>query len=241
LEEAIMTETTPDVLVQRIERLERENRRFKRAGAALALGLVAVLVMGQAPGRARTLEAEKLVLKDRSGKIRAVLGEGGEEREHGLFLYDGKRVPRAWLALDLAGSPGLRMASEIGADRVRLEPDGGLNLYGTAGRIYLSVKYGTEPSLDLIDKDGWTRAVLHLNSAPILRLLDQRGHARLWMGAMGDGKAQIYLGARPEPSPPGQVVDMSKPRILPYATLEVDADGTMGLQFRRGGTIWKAP
>ena len=44
-----MTETTSEVLVRRIERLERENRRFKRAGAAIAIGIVAVLLMGQAP------------------------------------------------------------------------------------------------------------------------------------------------------------------------------------------------
>lgn len=228
-----MTERASDVLVRRIERLERENRRFKRVGVALALGLVAVLLMGQAPGRARTLEAEKLVLKDRGGKIRAVLGEDGEDRELGLYLYDGKQVPRVAVSLDRAGSPMLRMVSEIGADRVRLDPIGGLNLYGDAGRVYLSVKLGNEPSLDLIDKDGWTRASLALTSAPVMRFLDPRGDARLWMGAMGDGKAQIYLGARPERSQPGY--------ILPYAMLEVAADGTMGLQFRRGGTIWKAP
>ena len=236
-----MTSTATDVLLRRIERLERENRRFKCAGVALALGLVAVLLMGQAPGRARTVEAEKLVLKDRAGKVRAVLGEAGEDRELGLYLYDRKQVPRVAVSLDMTGAPMLRMASEIGADRVRLEPDGGLNLHGDSGRVYLSVKYGNEPSLDLIDKDGWTRASLHLTSAPMLRLLDQRGDARIWMGAMSDGKAQIYLGARPERSQPGQVIDLSKPRVLPYATLEVEADGTMGLQFRRGGTIWKAP
>lgn len=204
-------------------------------------GLVAVLLMGQAPARSRTLEAEKLVLKDRSGKIRAVLGEGGEDRELGLYLYDGKQVPRAALVLDLAGSPMLRLAAETGADRVRLDPVGALNLYGDTGRVYLSVKLGNEPSLDLIDKDGWTRASLALAGAPVMRFLDPRRDARLWMGAMGDGRAQIYLEARPERSQPGQAIDLSQPRILPYAMLEVAADGTMGLTFRRGGTIWKAP
>lgn len=42
-----------------------------------------------------------------------------------VYLYDKKLVPRAALSLDLVGSPMLRMASEIGADRVRLEPDRG--------------------------------------------------------------------------------------------------------------------
>ena len=228
-----MTETMSDTLTRRIERLERENRRFKRAGATIAIGIVAVLLMGQAPAKSCTLEAEKLVLKDRSGKIRAVLGEGGEESELGLHLYDKKQVPRATLTLDVAGSPMLRLAADTGADRVRLDTTGGLNLYGDTGRVYLSVKLGKEPSLDLIDKDGWTRASLSLAGAPVMRFLDPRGDARLWMGAMGDGKAQIYLGARPERAQPGH--------ILPYAMLEVAADGTMGLQFRRGGTIWKAP
>ena len=72
-----MTETSSDALVRRIERLERENRRFKRKGAAIVVGIVAVLLMGQTVPKSRTIEAEKFVLKDKRGKVRAVLGEGG--------------------------------------------------------------------------------------------------------------------------------------------------------------------
>jgi hypothetical protein len=46
---------------------------------------------------------------------------------------------------------------------------------------------------------------------------------------------------RPQPAQPGRAVDPSRPNVAATATLEVDADGTMGLRFVRGGTIWKAP
>jgi hypothetical protein len=46
---------------------------------------------------------------------------------------------------------------------------------------------------------------------------------------------------RPQPGQPGRAVDVSRPNVAATATLEVDADGTMGLRFLRDRTIWKAP
>jgi hypothetical protein len=69
-----MTQTVVDVLVGRIDRLERENRRFPRAAAVVALGIAAVFLMGQTAPRNPAVETQKLVLKDTRGKIPAVLG-----------------------------------------------------------------------------------------------------------------------------------------------------------------------
>jgi len=74
-----MTETPVDVLARRIDRLERQNRRFKRGVTAIVLGIVAVLLMGQTVAKSPTVEAQKLVLKDKRGKIRAVLGEFSDD------------------------------------------------------------------------------------------------------------------------------------------------------------------
>ncbi len=46
---------------------------------------------------------------------------------------------------------------------------------------------------------------------------------------------------RPQPAQSGPAVDPSRPNVAATATLEIDADGTMGLGFVRDGTIWKAP
>ena len=66
---------TPDLqaIVERLEGLERENRRLKRAGLAVLFLAAAGLLLGQARP-SRTVETEKFVLKDVSGNTRAMLG-----------------------------------------------------------------------------------------------------------------------------------------------------------------------
>lgn len=70
-----MNEPTIDNLVQRLDRVERENRRWKRAGTTVLAALAALVLMGQAkPDKvAEVVEAEKFVLRDKTGKLRATL------------------------------------------------------------------------------------------------------------------------------------------------------------------------
>jgi len=42
-----MNEPTMDKLEQRLDRLERENRRLKRIGVLVVVGIAAVVLMGQ--------------------------------------------------------------------------------------------------------------------------------------------------------------------------------------------------
>jgi len=62
-----MTSQTTDVsaVVARLENLERQNRRLKLAGVAVALPATADLLMGQAKkgNVARTVETEHFILK----------------------------------------------------------------------------------------------------------------------------------------------------------------------------------
>ena len=103
-----MSELTIETLVPRLERLERENRWLKWLGCALVITTIAaMLINAKRPelilSPSRTVEAEKFVLKDSSGKVRAVLGESESKlsylsnsggSQYGLFLYnkDGKSV-----------------------------------------------------------------------------------------------------------------------------------------------------
>src|SRR3989441_9612261 len=167
-------------LAQRIERLERQNRLFKGAAMAVVLAIVAVVVMGQAAPRTSTVEAQKFVLKDKTGKIRAVLGEG-PDNEIGLLVYDGKQRPRAMIAVDDNDMPVIRVSDDAGKERVVLDAISGVRVEGNGPRVVLGVQHGNEPALQLIDKDGWTRATLTLtntNTAPILKFLDPRGDTR---------------------------------------------------------------
>ena len=76
-----MTESALDTLKKRLDRLERESRRLKRATLAVIMGATAALLMGQiAPHRpVKTLEAEEFVLRDSRGQIRASLGDGSAD------------------------------------------------------------------------------------------------------------------------------------------------------------------
>ena len=80
-----MNEPTIDKLVQR---LERENRRLKRIGSLVLVGIAAVVLMGQATPKkvAKVIKAEKFLLVDKdTGTLSAALEKIGNSA--GLFLY----------------------------------------------------------------------------------------------------------------------------------------------------------
>jgi hypothetical protein len=53
---------------QRLLKLERQNRLFKRMIGLFLIVTCAVFVMGQKPDQARTVEVERFVLLDANGK-----------------------------------------------------------------------------------------------------------------------------------------------------------------------------
>ena len=57
-------------VMNRLEKLEKQNRRFKQIGTLALILLGSVLLMGQTSPR-RTIEANRFVLKDANGKSRA--------------------------------------------------------------------------------------------------------------------------------------------------------------------------
>lgn len=97
-----MNEPTRDTLTQRLDRLERQNWRLKQMAGLILVGIAALVLMGEALPKSRTVEAEEFVLKDASGRVRAILGadrfSGEGEPQHGLFLYDASGRARARLA-----------------------------------------------------------------------------------------------------------------------------------------------
>ena len=75
-----MSNPTMEAVVERLDRVERENRRLKKAGVAILAGIAGVVLMGQAmPTKvAKVVEAEKFVLKDTAGKVRGGLYVQGQ-------------------------------------------------------------------------------------------------------------------------------------------------------------------
>lgn len=117
------------------------NRRLKRAAFTFFLLGGLVLLMGQANpgGVARVVEAERFVLRDATGKVRAELGL--RDGRPGLALFDEKGERRAQLAMLPDGSSSLTFYDRDGNARavVRVGPEG-------------------DPHLDLREADGKVRA-----------------------------------------------------------------------------------
>jgi hypothetical protein len=113
--------TEPDV-TERLDRLERENRRLKRIGGVVLVGLAAIVLMGQAmPGKAaKVVEAEKFVVRDTAGHARIILGSqpyGG----YGVHLYGDDGETRAILAEGPVGQGGyLSLSATRTASSARL-------------------------------------------------------------------------------------------------------------------------
>jgi hypothetical protein len=101
---------TPEVemLTKRVGRLERENRFLKLIGIGCALGIAVLLLVG-ADKTPRTIEAEKIILRDSQGRARVTIG-----------------TPEfAGVAIDMkATDPAIWLTDEQGEDRAALTGDG---------------------------------------------------------------------------------------------------------------------
>jgi hypothetical protein len=101
---------TPEVemLTKRVGRLERENRFLKFIGIGCALGIAVLLLVG-ADKMPRTIEAEKIILRDSHGRARVTIG-----------------TPEfAGVAIDMkATDPAIWLTDEQGEDRAALTGDG---------------------------------------------------------------------------------------------------------------------
>jgi hypothetical protein len=128
-------------LSNRLDRLERENRRLKVYGSAVLLGVAGALCMGLAAAPSKKLEAEIIVLKGPHGKAQMILGVGeegpaltlvdkdGKLRVNidasvdgpGIDLLDAKESPRAQLMVTEDQGPLLNFTDSKGA-QVSLKP-----------------------------------------------------------------------------------------------------------------------
>ncbi len=102
-----MTKETQDfqTLVRRLDRVERQNKRLRRAVTTLTILGLAVLVIGAVQPEDRTVEAKAFVLRDDRGKIGAELRVSSDGYP-ALSLYDTSGALRVTLDAE-ADYPGL--------------------------------------------------------------------------------------------------------------------------------------
>ena len=162
------------IMTKRLERLERQNSRFKIAGILILLASFTFVLMGQIPVN-QEVRAQKFSLYDARGKNRAM-----------LFSRDGQAIlvlaaptgePRITLVVAADGTPALGLNDKNGDDP----------------RIALAVAADGTPTLGLNDKDGKIRAKLSLlNNAPALSLYSKEdSKPRVLLNLGSDGAPRL--------------------------------------------------
>jgi hypothetical protein len=164
--EAVVSELA---LVERLERVERENRRWKVIGIGIATLMGLALLMGAAKPRVQDeVRARRFTLVDSKGKLQGFLGFSALGSPT-LFLFDNptvtlfdsERRPRVQLAGGVVES-GLRLYTKNGDPLADLYIESGewprLALYDKSQRrrVALQVLPTGSPELMLKEKDGKT-------------------------------------------------------------------------------------
>lgn len=246
-----MDEPRIEAMVRRLDRVERENRRWKWVGVVALLGLAAGMVMGQAKAGtgAPVVEAERFVLRDRSGKARAWLNvsDGSvnlaladtDEKSRallyvtadgtaGLALRDKDWARRAGLYVLADGSPGLSLADKEGGRRATLAvlPDGSYGLILATkdgqGRVELKMGTGDVPDLSLVDRDGRRIGLfVHSGGGPALGLVDKTRKVRATLGLEADGRVRLILSDR-------DATERAELAVLPDGTPRLSLIGHAG-------------
>jgi len=157
--EATMGDKRLEEVVKRLERLEHQVRRWRRGAMALMLSAVALTTLAAAVPRGRTVEAQKFVLKDAAGRVRAELGPGDNNKSMALRFKDETSSPRLVLGVE-DESALLVLNDKTGRPRVGLvtlaQGAPGFTFYDTAGRarVELGVSRDGEPRLAVRDARG---------------------------------------------------------------------------------------
>jgi len=159
---------------------------------------VSVVLMGQGQSRQQVVEAERLVIKDSGGRLRATLGPEGQKDGTVLQFYgkDGKSYVSIGILVD---SGGIATTLLLGANRNPTGLAGNLLAVVTNFDSSFGVSYGNNMSsfkatderaiLTTSDKRGQTSAV----GASGFALSDSGGKARGGLVLASDGSTNIQL------------------------------------------------
>jgi hypothetical protein len=108
--DSIHSDTTAGTALEaRLGRLERENRRLKRAGFLVLCAIAVPLVVGFARQGKTPLTASQFELTDDAGKVRASLFLDQNTSQPWLTLYDDKGTARTGFGLQKDGRPEMLM------------------------------------------------------------------------------------------------------------------------------------
>lgn len=216
-----MSKPQTEMLVQRVDRLERENRLLKRTGVAALAAIAAVMLMGQAlPSKVTKLvEAEKFLVRDTAGN------------------------PRAWLGFLPDGSPGLNLIDKDGNIRMTVgmtpQDTPSLNLYDTAQRnraVLATIRDGS-PALVLFNKAGEHQVLLG-SEFPLGGAQDRPASSLLFFDKHGKIRTSLIVEST---GVAGLRVHDENSKVRTALTATHDGSAILGFLDKDGKVIWKAP
>jgi hypothetical protein len=155
-------------VLSRLERLERQNRRFRIAGALLVVLFAVAFLTGAAQTGRHTLTANEFILQDDQGRTRADLSISSKSVAL-IFLDESGRKQmsletgahgHAWLALG-EGAVGARyVLAGTTRDEWATISDGGLFLAGKGTtRVVISTSGPSSPSIEVADSQGYASEI----------------------------------------------------------------------------------
>ena len=153
------------VVVRRLERVERENRRWKIATLLSVVALASVLVMGQTRPPT-TVEAREFIVRTAEGK-RVMRLSAGPDGQPSLAFFDQQVEARILMYLYERGTPGISL----------------LAAPPSKATLHLAAYGDGTPRIDWTDDNGSVRAKMGLSSrgltnaeqSPYIVFLDQNG------------------------------------------------------------------
>lgn len=199
-----MSEPGLDVLVRRLERVERENRWLKRAGMTVLAAGAALLLMGQALPKSRTVEAEQFIVRDGSGAVLGELGATSKDRSPVLVFNGPGGLPRITLGI-IDGQPELLLQGKDGRNGLQVilenEEQPVVGLY-RAGKAVAQLGVGPHGGIGLLLRESAGTRRVDLVIAPDgvsgLRMGDSAGKPRANFGLASDGSPALQLFDRDE-------------------------------------------
>ena len=218
-----MNVTTLDAMTERLNRLEREIRWWRRMAVLALIGVSAIGLMGQA--RTRVVEADAFVLRGANSSPRARL----HTQPNGAVafaVYDQAGKRRTVLGVSPDGAPSLLLldTQETGRAGLVAAGDGSVVLTLGRNRIALNTLADGSSTLLITDKNQSPRAEMGVDpdGSPVLRLWSARALA----ARVTDQNIVLY-GAD------------EKPRVM--AAVRRDGSGAVYVFDKDGKLIWKAP
>jgi hypothetical protein len=165
---------TINQLADRLDGLERENRRLRLVGAVLFVGLVVLGVEAKCfNSRSKTIEAERFVIKDKEGRVHAEFG------------------------LSNVGLPALAMYDERGMEQVSLgvpsDHAAALTFYDRGdARVILDSSADASSALRFLDRDQVSHSALFMWPDGTTGMTFRSGEQGVAMGVQPNGDSAVF-------------------------------------------------